>query len=110
MKVSRDNVSIINKDCHLQGNLEFSGYLIIAGSINGILNAETVVTREGSVIIGEADIKSFTIAGSFEGELVAESLTLLKTADVRGRIRCGSLVIEEGGLLNGDISHYAGEK
>ncbi|MFB3926073.1 MAG: polymer-forming cytoskeletal protein [Syntrophales bacterium] len=110
MKVGRDNVSIVNKDCYLQGNLEFSGYLIIAGNINGILNAETVVTREGSHIVGEVKIKSFTVAGSFEGELTAENLTLLKTADVRGKIRCGNLVVEEGGLLNGDIKWLNSDK
>ena len=62
-----------------------------------------MVTREGSRILGELTIKSLTVAGSVEGEIAANSLTLLKTADVKGKIRCATLVVEEGGLLNGNI-------
>lgn len=103
MKVSRDNVSVINRDCLLEGRFEFNGYLIVAGSIKGILRGETVVTREGSRIQGEVKIDSFTVAGDFEGEIVADSLTLLKSADVKGKVRCANLIVEEGGLLNAAV-------
>ncbi len=103
MKVKRDNVSIINKECCIEGTLNFSGYLIVAGEIRGIINAETVVTQEGSKITGEVHIHSLTAAGLIEGEITVDSLTILKTADVRGKIRCSTLVVEEGGLLNGNV-------
>jgi len=103
LKVSRDNVSVINRECLLEGRFEFNGYLIVAGSIKGILHGETVVTREGSRITGEVDIDAFTVAGEFDGEIVAGSLTLLKTAEVKGKVRCSSLVVEEGGLLNAAV-------
>jgi cytoskeletal protein CcmA (bactofilin family) len=103
LKVKRDNVSIIQKDCSVEGKLNYSGYLIVAGDIQGILHAETVVTREGSRIAGELKIQSLTVAGTVEGDIVADRLMLLKTADVKGKIRCSSLVIEEGGLLNGNV-------
>ena len=103
MKVKRDNVSIIQKDCLVEGKLNFSGYLIVAGDIQGILQAETVVTREGSRITGELKIRSLTIAGIVEGDIVADRLMLLKTADVKGKIRCSSLIVEEGALLNGNV-------
>lgn len=103
MKVKKDDVSIINQNCYLEGKLNFSGHLIVSGEIKGILNADIVVTREGSRITGELNIKNLTVAGSIEGDIVADHLMLLKTADVKGKIRCSSLVVEEGGLLNGNI-------
>lgn len=103
MKVKRDDVSIINQDCHLEGKLNFSGHLIVSGEIQGTLNADIVVTREGSRIKGELNIRNLTVAGSVEGNIVADRLTLLKTADVKGKICCSALVVEEGGLLNGNV-------
>lgn len=103
MKVKKDDVSIINQNCYLEGKLNFSGHLIVSGEIKGILNADIVVTREGSRITGELNIKNLTVAGSIEGDIVADRLMLLKTADLKGNIRCSSLVVEEGGLLNGNI-------
>ncbi len=108
MNVKRDNVSIVQKGCVIEGKLNFSGYLIVAGDIKGILHAETVVTREGSRITGELRIQSLTIAGSVEGDIVADRLTLLKTADVKGKIRCSTLIVEEGGLLNGNVKWMTG--
>ncbi len=99
------DVSIINKGCHLNGTLNFKGYLIIAGMIEGILNAENVVAEEGSIVDADVTSQNMTIAGTFKGKInVTDKLILLKTCNVRGSIKCGNLVVEEGGILNGDIT------
>ena len=110
MKIKRDNVSIIQNGCSIEGKLQFSGYLIVAGTIQGILEAETVVTREGSRISGELNIESLTIAGSVDGDINVDNLTLLSTAEVSGKICCSSLVIEEGGILNGNVKWLDGKE
>ncbi|MDO9528076.1 MAG: polymer-forming cytoskeletal protein [Syntrophales bacterium] len=105
MKAKRENVSIINRDCNLEGTLDFKGYLIVVGSINGTLNAETVVTEEDSHILAKANVNSMTIAGYFEGEMiVTETLTISGTGNVKARIKCNKLAIEEGGVLNGNVT------
>ena len=104
MKPKRENVSIINRNCNLEGILDFKGYLIVAGSINGTLYAETVVTEEYSHILAKATVNSMTIAGHFEGEMiVTETLTILSTGNVKAQIKCKKLAIEEGGILNGNV-------
>lgn len=104
MKAKRENVSIINRNCKLEGTLVFKGYLIVVGSINGTLNAETVITEEGSRILAKVTVNSMTIAGSFEGEILAtETLTISGTGNVKGQIKCNNLAIEEGGILNGNV-------
>jgi len=102
--VKEKDVSIINKGCSLKGTLDFKGYLMIAGTVEGVLNAESVTTEKGSVIKADITSENLTIAGTFEGNIMVTGLlTLLGTANVRSDIRCGRLVIEEGGILNGRI-------
>jgi len=103
--VKEKDVSIINKGCRLNGTLDFKGYLIVAGTVEGVLNAESVITEEGSTIKADVTSENLTIAGTFEGNIIVTGLlTLLGTSNVRASIQCGNLVVEEGGILNGRIT------
>ncbi len=104
MKINRDNVSIVQAGCQIEGMLKFSGYLIVAGTIKGQLEAETVITREGSGISGNLHAQSLSVAGLIEGDIVVETLSLMKTADVNGTVQCANLIVEEGGRLNATIT------
>jgi len=104
MKTNQKNISIINKHCRLEGTLDFTGYLIVAGSIHGTLNAETVITEEASHVSATVHVSSLTVAGSFDGDITTTgTLTLLKTAHVNASIKYGRLIIEDGCTLNGKI-------
>jgi len=104
LKASPRTISIINKGCHLEGNFDFKGYLIVAGTLKGTLNADTVITEEGSTITATITSTFLTVAGAFRGEITTtDTLTLLKTSDVSACIRCGKLIIEEGCTVNGKI-------
>jgi len=104
VKTNQKNISIINKNCKLRGNLDFQGYLIVAGFIDGTINAETIITEEDSHIKAKIEAAFLTISGFFEGEIkVTGTLTLLKTATVNACIQCGNLIIEDGCTFNGKI-------
>ena len=110
MKGTEDNISIINKNCKIEGVLHFKGHLIIEGIIEGTLLAETVFTEKESRVTAKVNVTSLTIAGFLEGDIiVTDTLTLLKSADVRGQIRCYKLVIDEGGIINGSVSFISAE-
>ncbi len=110
MKDSGDNISIINKNCKIGGILHFKGHLIIEGTIEGTLVAETVFTEADSHVIADVNAASLTIAGYFDGNIeVADTLTLLQTADVRGQIICSKLIIDEGGVFNGSVKFKSPE-
>lgn len=110
MKASNNNISIVNRDCKIEGILHFRGHLIVEGIIEGTLLAESVFTEKNSNVKAQINATSLTIAGHFEGDIeVTGTLTLLETADVRGNIRCHNLVIDEGGIINGSVKFISAE-
>jgi Integral membrane protein CcmA involved in cell shape determination len=110
VKARDNNISIVNRDCKIEGILHFRGHLIVEGIIEGTLLAETVFTEKNSNVKAQISAISLTIAGYFEGDIeVTGTLTLLKTADVRGHIKCHNLVIDEGGIINGSVKFISAE-
>ena len=110
MKARDNNISIVNRDCKIEGILHFRGHLIVEGIIEGTILAETVFTEKDSNVKAQISATSLTIAGYFEGSIeVTGTLTLLKSADVRGHIRCRNLVIDEGGIINGSVNFISAE-
>jgi cytoskeletal protein CcmA (bactofilin family) len=110
VKARDNNISIVNRDCRIEGILHFRGHLIVEGIIEGTLFAETVFTEKNSKVKAQIHAASLTIAGYSEGEIeVTGTLTLLKSADVRGHIRCSTLVIDEGGIINGSVKFISVE-
>lgn len=103
MLLKDDRISIINRDCRIEGQLHFKGHLIVEGTVEGSLEGESIFIERGSVITAKLHALSVTIAGLFKGEIEADLLTLLKTANVDGHIRCHRLVMDEGGILNGSV-------
>jgi cytoskeletal protein CcmA (bactofilin family) len=110
VKARDNNISIVNSDCKIEGILHFRGHLIVEGIIEGTLFAETVFTEKNSSVKAQIRASSLTIAGYLEGEIeVTDTLTLLKSADVRGHIRCRNIVIDEGGIINGSVKFISVE-
>ncbi len=102
-----DKVStVIGKDTVFQGTLNGKGLIRIDGE------AEGAITGTGDIVIGEsgrvqAELKArnITIAGSYEGKLVANGkLELKSTARVSGTINANGLIVEDGANMCGNLS------
>lgn len=103
-QTGESHISFIHRGCRIEGHLFFEGHLIIEGTIDGILDAESVFIEKGGCFSGKIQAKLLSVAGYFEGEMeVTDTLTLKGSADVEARILCRKLVVEEGGLLNGNL-------
>lgn len=103
VKVKEDQISIINRESRMEGLLQSKGHLIVEGLIEGSIHGESIFTEKDSRITAKIYAKVLSIAGFFKGEIEAGTLTLLKTANVEGHIRCHRLVVDEGGILNGSV-------
>ena len=98
------NISIFDSELRLKGVLSFKGRLIMKGSFEGTIAGENLVIAEEGVVLAEINAENVTIGGQFEGYITAlNEVVILSTGTCTGKISCKSLVVETGGLLNGDI-------
>ena len=75
--------------------------------INGILLGDTdveasLVVGQGGKVVGNIIAGFILVAGTIEGNVQAkEQLHVTKTAIINGDILCGSIIIDDGAVLNG---------
>jgi cytoskeletal protein CcmA (bactofilin family) len=98
--------AFIDQGSSFEGKLSFKDTVRIDGHFTG------EITSENTLVIGEtgeieANIRSKTviISGSVSGDVVAGTKVVLhKSACMQGNIEAPSLMIEEGAVLNGQVS------
>ncbi len=104
-KKERLNLSIIDRELTIDGSIVSRGKLIIKGSLRGAIDAETVIIAEGGAVRSDARVVSMTIGGSFEGDVHASGeLIILSTGSCSGKVECNDLIVENGGILNAEVS------
>lgn len=105
-KKNKKNLSIIDEELEIEGSISSSGKLIIKGKVNGTMQGDVVVIAEnGEVYSTSADISSMTIGGKFEGDIRASrELVILSTGSCSGKVECKDLIVENGGILNAEVS------
>lgn len=77
----------------------------VDGAVDATLhNCGTVQIGETGLLIGRTKTKKADIAGCYEGDLtVSELLRIRSTGRVTGTIRYGSLEVDQGGQIVGDV-------
>jgi cytoskeletal protein CcmA (bactofilin family) len=97
--------SIVDKGLTFDGELNCKGKLIVNGTIKGKLIGETVVIGEGGSVYADVEAVHISIGGTFQGNLIASALlVIMSTGNCSGNFRCKKLVLEPGGILNGDVN------
>ncbi|ANS73399.1 hypothetical protein AWM70_01370 [Paenibacillus yonginensis] len=112
-KTNKNTYTLIGQGSDMEGTLRSESGIRIEGIFRGEIESS------GEVVIGasgeaHSNIKGSTIivAGKVFGDVVAEGrLTLLENGHIVGNIDARSLVISEGGRLNGEtrMDHPAAE-
>jgi len=99
------NVSIIDKDMAINGEVSFKGRLIIKGVVKGTVVGEILVIDKEGTVCADAKVASVVIGGIFEGDIKAlDELTILSTGKCSGQIVCKNFMVEAGGILNAKIT------
>ncbi len=79
--------------------------LVVEGSVQASMDSRVMQIAEGGSFSGSAQIDEAEIRGDFDGQLTARhKLMLYATAKVKGQIRYGKLIMEEGAQLSGDVA------
>lgn len=105
-KKNNKNLSIIDKELKIEGSISSTGKLIIKGQINGTIDGDVVIIAEdGQVNSSQTKVSSITIGGNFQGEVSAsKELIILSTGRCAGKVECKDLIVENGGILNAEVS------
>jgi cytoskeletal protein CcmA (bactofilin family) len=96
---------VVGADIKLRG-LEITDCdtLYVEGQVEASLDTRVIQIAENGVFSGAASMDVAEIWGQFEGELTArQKLVIHATGRVSGTVRYGSLRIEEGGHISGDV-------
>lgn len=95
--------SIIDKSMKITGEISFKGKTRIDGTILGNVNGEHLILSETGQVTGDITASSFNCFGSLEGNVRASLITARKDCTIHGRLEAGSLTVEPGAAIDGEI-------
>ena len=104
--------TVIAKGLTVSGTIEGEGVVQVEGNVEGAiqLNGSVIVTTTGH-IKGPVEADVVRVAGFVEGNVtVRDHLRLEKTGNVDGDVTTASLVVEDGGRLNGRSTMVQSER
>ena len=85
--------------------------LVVEGHVEATMDSRAIQIAQNGTFSGTAGIDVADIRGGFTGELtVRKCLTIHATGKVSGKIRYGTVVIEDGGEIGGDVKKLADEE
>ena len=95
--------SLIAADLTIEGKIEGTGHVRIAGKFKGDVNVQGDLTIEtGAKLSGGVRAKKVTIAGELEGNIEAASrVELLSSGVIIGDLKAGSLTVAAGSRMRG---------
>jgi cytoskeletal protein CcmA (bactofilin family) len=104
--------SVIGSDITIEGKIDGSGHIRIAGRFKGDVNVEGNLTIEaGATVTGGVRADAVVIAGELEGNIVeAGRVELLATAVLNGDVKAGSLTVAAGSRMRGRVEFGWDEK
>jgi cytoskeletal protein CcmA (bactofilin family) len=109
-KVENEAISsIIDKSMSITGEISFKGKARIDGEINGNIEGEHLVLSETGRVNGDIIVSSFNCYGKLEGNVKANILTARKNCSIIGKLTAGSLTVEPGATIDGEIKAATSE-
>lgn len=96
---------IVGPDVKLKGaEILDCDTLVVEGRVEATMDSRVIRIAEHGAYSGTVGIDIAEIHGHFDGELTArQRLIVHATGRVSGKIRYGSILIEEGGEISGDV-------
>jgi cytoskeletal protein CcmA (bactofilin family) len=114
MAENNGEVTIVGTGARLEGNVVSAGNLRIDGQVKGQINADgDVMLAPHSQVDADIRAQNVSVAGRFKGSLQAKGRAELNRGGrVEGTITSKTLVVEEGGIFQGQsiMDQQAGPK
>ena len=95
---------IIGEGATIKGEIVEENEITVNGSIDGDIQCKNLIVGKTGSIKGKIKADTLYVEGSIEGEInVKELLKLMSSSYVSGKMSYGSLQINEGGKLLGEL-------
>ena len=96
---------VVGRDITLNGDIASCDHLVVEGTVNAqSFTARRIDILEVGKFSGNAEVTDAVIGGSFDGKLVVSGrLTVKSTGRIKGEISYGSLEVEAGARIDGQI-------
>ena len=98
--VALQNLLQINEDVRIRGTITVSEPLVMAGQLDGDVNADKLHIASTAIITGEITAQSLTIDGRVLGSIVVCKVFLSATAHFEGQLYCQEVAVEDGANVN----------
>ena len=104
--------SVIAADLSIEGKIEGSGHVRIAGSFKGDVHVQGNLTIEsGARVTGQVRANTVVVGGELHGNIdAAARVELLETGLVAGDVKAGSLTVAAGSRMRGQVEFGWEEK
>jgi len=99
------NQSTLAKDIQIHGSIEAKDYINFNGSITGTIKSKTVNLGRSSYVKGTVTADQITIEGEVDGDIQGKDVYIKSSAKIKGTIRYSNIDIEDGSIINADLSY-----
>jgi cytoskeletal protein CcmA (bactofilin family) len=98
--------SVIGEELTIEGKIEGSGHVRIAGRFKGDVNVKgNLAIDSGATLTGDVRANTVTIAGQLDGNIDgAARVELLETGVLNGDLNAESLTVAAGSRMRGKVS------
>ena len=104
--------SVIASDLSIEGKIEGSGHVRIAGKFKGDVRVDGNLTIDhGAVLTGQVTAAVVVVAGELQGNIThAKRVELLDSGVISGDVKAGSLTVAAGSRMRGQVEFGWEEK
>lgn len=103
--LNQGSLSIVARDLTIAGDLQAEGVIRIEGRVVGNVHAgDQVLISEGGIVEGDVTAREVVMGGRVHGCITGgERVEVQSSAVVHGDVTARSLLIQEGGQVNGCV-------
>jgi cytoskeletal protein CcmA (bactofilin family) len=107
--------TLLGKNTSINGDVKFSGVLVLDGNVTGSLvgsNKDGVLTiNESGRVDGKIEVANIIINGTVKGDIIASGkIEVASKASIEGNVYYQNIEMEAGSKINGQLIYQEGEK
>jgi cytoskeletal protein CcmA (bactofilin family) len=97
--------SVLAAGLNIEGKIEGTGHIRIAGRFNGDVNVNgNLAIERGAKLVGGIHAETVTVGGELEGNITsAARVELLDSGVLMGDLKAGSLIVAAGSRMRGRV-------